>query len=163
MHLPPYGEATPCVGTWRRLCSSRLHRQCQMVLLETVRWRIEEFLDPLDTTTVYKASECLAGSWNGLLKASLGRQTRHSELIRKSFGVTVDQLRHLESETSSTTLKERPRSTRRQLIVIMRIRCVHSNSPVTDRKYKSSVETWRANCNSRRTWTKWVSSECVRD
>ena len=58
-----------------QVCSSRLHRQCHMVLLETARWRIEEFLDHLDTTTVYKASECLAGSWNGLLKASLGRQT----------------------------------------------------------------------------------------
>ena len=46
-----------------------------LLLLESARWRIEEFLDLLDTTTVYKASECLAGSWNGLLKASLGRQT----------------------------------------------------------------------------------------
>ena len=35
----------------------------------------------------------------------------------------------------------------------MRIRCVHSNSPVTDLRFKTSVETWRANCNSRRTWT----------
>ena len=43
----------------------------------------------LDTTTAYRASECLGGSWNGPLKASLGRQTtRHAELIRKSFGVT---------------------------------------------------------------------------
>ena len=37
VHLPPSGEATPCVGIWRRLCSFRLHRQCQMVLLETAR------------------------------------------------------------------------------------------------------------------------------
>ena len=40
------GRASPCIcrhlekqlrvlGTWRRLCSSRLHRQCQMVLRET--------------------------------------------------------------------------------------------------------------------------------
>ena len=37
--------------------------------------RIEGFLDLLDTTTAYKAPECLADSWNGLLKASPGRQT----------------------------------------------------------------------------------------
>ena len=32
-------------------------------------------MDLLDTTTAYRAFECLAGSWNGALKASLGRQT----------------------------------------------------------------------------------------
>ena len=37
---------------------------------------------------MYKASECLAGSWNGLLKASLGRQTPDILNSRKSFGVT---------------------------------------------------------------------------
>ena len=37
MHLPSSGEAAPYVGTRRRLCSSRLHRQCQMVLCETAR------------------------------------------------------------------------------------------------------------------------------
>ena len=31
-------------------------------------------MDLQDTTNVYRASECLAGSWSGLLKASPGRQ-----------------------------------------------------------------------------------------
>ena len=32
-------------------------------------------MDFLDTTTAYRASECLAGSWSGPLKASPERQT----------------------------------------------------------------------------------------
>ena len=67
----------------------------------------------------------------------------------------ADQLRHLESETSSMTLKERLGLTRRRQIGVVQTLCVHSISPVTDLRYKSSAGIWHARCNSRRIWMKW--------
>ena len=95
--------------------------------------RIEESLEPLDTTTVCKAFECWAGSWTGLLMASLGRQIidMQSPSVNRSAW-PADQLRHVESETNLLTLKERFRSTKKHEIGIARTRCVHSVSPVTD-------------------------------
>ena len=34
VHLPPSGEATPCVGSWRRLRACRIHHQCQIFFLK---------------------------------------------------------------------------------------------------------------------------------
>ena len=55
-----------------------LHNQCQMVFRETAGGlgcsRIEESLGLQGTTAVCRASECWAGSWNGPLMASLGKQ-----------------------------------------------------------------------------------------
>ena len=63
---------------------------------------------------------------------------------------------------------ERFRSTKKRQIGIVRTRCVHSISLVTDLMYRSSAVIWHARCNSSRTWMKWdwrdwlVFSECVR-
>ena len=51
----------------------------------------------------------------------------------------ADQLRHLESETISPTLKERFRSTKKRKIGIVRTPCVHSIFPVTDFIYRNSA------------------------
>ena len=77
---------------------------------------------------------------------------RLAELIRISFGVTG---RSVATPTSSMTLKERFRLTRRRQIGIVQTLSVHSISPVTDLRYKSSAGIWHARCNSRRIWMKW--------
>ena len=80
---------------------------------------------------------------------------RHAELIRKSFGVTGRSVTTPGVRDKLDDIEGEPPIDKSQLIVIVRIRCVHNISPVTDLRYKSSVETWRASCNSRRIWTKW--------
>ena len=110
---------------------------------------------PLDTTTVCKAFEC----WGRIVGTDRGwhhleADPRHAQLGRKSFGVLADQSRHLESETDSLTSKERFRSfrlTKKRQIGVVRTRCVHSVSPVTDLTYRSSAVIWHARCNSCRT------------
>ena len=80
VHLLPIRETTPCAGARRRLRTSRLHHQCQtfFFFLRSCRRsglsRIEESLGFPCTTTACKAFECWAGSWNGPLMASLGKQ-----------------------------------------------------------------------------------------
>ena len=93
---------------------------------------------------------------------------RHAELTRKSFGVTGrsvatpgvrDKLDDIEGEVpigkeAADRIAPTP--------------CVHSISPVTDPKYRSTARTWHARCNNRRILMKcdsgdWlVFSECVR-
>ena len=48
--------------------------ETDVLLKEVFASRIEESLDLVDTTTVCKAFEYWAGSWNGPLMASPGRQ-----------------------------------------------------------------------------------------
>ena len=66
-------KATPCVGAWRRVCPSRLHHKCQVVLFKVARvlgcdqWRNSWWTDE-------------GISWEA--------DPRHAELIKKSFGVT---------------------------------------------------------------------------
>ena len=62
---------------------------------------------------------------------------RHAELIRKSFGetgrsVTTPGVR----DKLDDIQEEGHRSTRSQLTVIARIRCVHSDSPVTELRHR---------------------------
>ena len=94
----------------------------------------------------------------------LGSRPQHAELIRKSFGVTGrsvttpgvrDKLNDIEGEAPiDKEAADRNRAN------TMRAQCL--SSPVTDQRYKSSVETWRASCNRHRTWTKLVSKRLAR-
>ena len=155
LHLPTSGDAAPCVGTWRRRCTSRLHRQCQMVLRETARVLGGDESGPSGyhdcAQSIRVPGRLVEWTAEGITWEA---DPRHAELIRKSFSVTGrsdttpgvrDKLNDIEGEA---------RSTRRPLIAVVQIRCVRSISPVTDPRYQSSVETWRASCNSHRTWTK---------
>ena len=154
VHLPPSGEAAPCVGTRRRLCSSRLHRQREVVLCETAR--VLGCHESRNPWTPWIPRQCASIRVLGRIvewtadDITWEADPRHAELIRKSFGVTGREL-----ETNSLTLKERFRSTKKRQIGIVRMRCVHSISPVTDLIYRSSAVIWHARCNSRRTWMKW--------
>ena len=134
VHLPSSGEATPCVvhGADFVLLGYIVNKSSGLS-------RIEESLDHLDATTVCKAFECWAGSWDGPLMASPG----HQENVRRDRPISYDTWSH------------RIRSTTKRQIGIVRTRCVHSISPVTDRIYRSSAVMWYARCNSRRTCMKW--------
>ena len=78
------GRASPCI--YRHLEKQRVgvHGDDFVLLgyIVNVRLRIEESLDPLDTTTGCKAFECWAGSWNGPPIASLGRQILDMQSLR---------------------------------------------------------------------------------
>ena len=62
----------------------------------------------------------------------------HQEIVRRDQPIS---LRLLTSETNPMTSKERSRSTKKRQTGIVRTPCVHSISPVTDLRYKSSAET----------------------
>ena len=84
---------------------------------------------------------------------------RHAELTRKSFGVTGrsvatpgvrDKLDDIEGEVpigkeAADRIAPTP--------------CVHSISPVTDPKYRSTARTWHARCNNRRILMKCDSGD----
>ena len=94
VHLPPSGDATPCVGTWRRLRASRLHHRCRMIFFVNPA-RVLGCHESRNPWTPWIPRPCAKHSSTGQdcgpdwMMASLGKQDpRHAELIKKSFVVT---------------------------------------------------------------------------
>ena len=92
VHLPPSEEATPCVGTPRRLRAPRLRRQCQMFFAKLQEVCVITNRGILGLTGYH---DCVQSIWvlGRLVERTADDVTwegdpRHAELTRKSFGVT---------------------------------------------------------------------------
>ena len=127
VRLPPFGEATLCVGTRRRHCTSRLHHQCQMIFrrlqefwVVTNRW----ILGPAGCHDCVRVLGRIV-EWTAILDMQNSSGSRSAWLD--------DPLRLLTSETNPMISKESFRSTGKRQIGIAPTSCgaqyLSSNRP----------------------------------